>query len=133
MISYPGTSISALKFKRSHSNMNREHRTRPQLYYSVSGGTKDGCVQRTSTTRSHDHEVGLCFDGELNDLLVWLAESYYHLDDAPLSHFGHNGFLHLDCHILSCAFELCQPRDIFQHVQQRKFRAVLLGHRDRVL
>lgn len=36
--------------------MNCEHRTRPQLYYSVSGGTKDGRVQRTTTTHSHDHQ-----------------------------------------------------------------------------
>jgi hypothetical protein len=58
-------------------------------------GTKDCCVQCTATTHSHDHHVGLCFKGELNDPLVWLADSYYHLDDAFLARFARNGFLQL--------------------------------------
>ncbi len=58
-------------FKRSHWNMNCEHWTRSELYYSVRCGTKECRVQRTATTHSHDHQVGLCFKGELHDLLVW--------------------------------------------------------------
>ena len=57
------TSVSASEVQRSHSNMNCEHRTRPQLYYSISGGTEDGRVQRSTTPYSHDHQVHLFFNG----------------------------------------------------------------------
>src|ERR1039458_3056802 len=82
-------------FKRSHWNMNCEHWTRSELYYSVRCGTKECRVQRTPTTHSHDHQVGLCFKGELHDLLVRLAGPDHHLNPPLLSRVGRNGFFQL--------------------------------------
>src|ERR1700681_506417 len=77
------------------SNVDGENRAGSQLEDAMGCRTKDGKIQGAAATHGHSHQLGLPFQGELNDLLVWFADKHGCFDLAGFAPLRRHQFIEL--------------------------------------
>src|SRR6267143_3079288 len=113
-------------------NVDGENGAGSQLQHPISCRTKHRKIQGPATTYCHSHHVDLCFQGELNDLLIWFSDAHCCFNLEGLAGLRWNQSIELLLRSRYGLFLLSRSWNLIQHVQQGELRVVLRRRRDRI-